>query len=228
MVGETRLAIDFPTIAWYTTHHSIVELSTVLQGSFMSDLHWSHSVHHDGSSCYVLSNETISLGSTVKLRVRTGLDAPVESIFVRTVPDGEQHMAPLRLIAKDSAACWWEGDIQIRMVRNNYRFFLLTDEGNWWLTAAGMMRYTPTDTTDFRILAHYHAPLWVRDSVFYQIFPERFADGDPSNNVRDGEYACYGKPVVARPWGEIPRPLREASGIEFFCCHLLWIIHHPG
>src|SRR5258708_14448947 len=169
----------------------------------------------------------MSLGSTVKVRVRTGLDAPVESIFVRTVPDGEQHMAPLRLIAKDSAACWWEGDIQIRMVRNNYRFFLLTDEGNWWLTAAGMMRYTPTDTTDFRILAHYHAPLSVRDSVFYQIFPERFTDGDPSNNVRDGEYACYGKPVVTLPCGDRPHPLRNTTEIDSFGSGLFGIIQYP-
>ena len=192
----------------------------------MSDLHWSHSIHHDGSSCYVLSNEPISLGSTVKLRVRTGLDAPVASIFVRTNPDGEQHLAPLRLIAKGAATCWWEGEIQIRMVRNNYRFLLLTGEGHWWLTAAGMTRYTPTDAADFRILAHYHAPSWVHDSVFYQIFPERFADGDPSNNVRGGEYACYGKRVVARPWGEIPRSFREAGGVEFFGGDLWGIIQH--
>jgi cyclomaltodextrinase / maltogenic alpha-amylase / neopullulanase len=28
----------------------------------------------------------------------------------------------------------------------------------------------------------WHAPDWVRDSVFYQIFPERFYNGDPSND----------------------------------------------
>ena len=192
----------------------------------MPDLHWSHSVHHDGSSCYVVAKETISLGSTVKLRVSTGLEAPVESIFVRTNPDGEQHMAPLQLTAKDSASCWWEGDIHVRMLRNNYRFLLLTAEGDWWLTAAGMMRYTPTDAMDFRILAHYHSPTWVHDTVFYQIFPDRFADGDPSNNVRDHEYECYGKPVVARPWGEIPRSIREAGAVEFFGGDLWGIIQH--
>ena len=192
----------------------------------MPDLHWSHSVHHDGSSCYVVAKETISLGSTVKLRVRTGLEAPVESIFVRTNPDGEQHMAPLQLAAKDPASCWWEGDIHVRMLRNNYRFLLLTAEGDWWLTAAGMMRYTPTDAMDFRILAHYHSPTWVHDTVFYQIFPDRFADGDPSNNVRDHEYECYGKPVVARPWGEIPRSIREAGAVEFFGGDLWGIIQH--
>ena len=192
----------------------------------MSDLHWTHSIHHDGSSSYVVASETISFGSTVKLRVRTGLDAPVEGIFVRTNPDGEQHMAPLQLIAKGPAACWWEGDIHIRMVRNNYRFLLLTAEGHWWLTAAGVIRYTPTDATDFRLLAHYHTPSWGRDSVFYQIFPDRFADGDPSNNVRNDEYSCYGKPVVARSWGEVPRPLREAGAMEFFGGDLWGIIQH--
>ncbi|HLI05212.1 MAG TPA: maltodextrin glucosidase [Ktedonobacteraceae bacterium] len=192
----------------------------------MPDLHWSHSVHHDGSSCYVSAHEPIALGSTVKLRVRTSLDAPVESIFLRTNPDGEQHITPLQLIAKDAAACWWEGEIEIKMLKNNYRFLLLTREGHWWLTAAGMLRYTPTDASDFRLLARYQAPTWVHDTVFYQIFPDRFADGDPSNNVRDGEYLCYGKPVVARFWGELPNQQRGMGGIEFFGGDLQGIIQH--
>src|SRR5690348_16840542 len=150
----------------------------------MSEPQWLQGIHHDGSSCYVLAHETLSPGSTIRLRVRTGLDTPVTGIFIRTNPDGEQHLSPMELIAKDTVACWWEGEMQIKMLRNTYRFLLVTSEGQWWLTAAGITRYTPTDATDFRILAHYQAPAWVRDSVFYQIFPERFADGDPSNNVR--------------------------------------------
>src|SRR5258707_4857347 len=103
-------------MVWYIVQYSIAELSTVAQGLFMSDLHWSHSVHHDGSSCYVLSNETISLGSTLKLRVRTGLHAPVESIFIRTVPHRAQHMAPLPPIAHSSAPSYPDGAIQSRHV----------------------------------------------------------------------------------------------------------------
>ncbi len=192
----------------------------------MPDLHWSHSVHHDGSACYVDAHGTISLGSTVKLRVRTGLDAPITGIFLRANPDGEQHMVPLRLSAKGAAACWWEGEMQIRMLKTNYRFLLLTDEGHCWLTAAGMLRYTPPDTADFRILAQYHAPTWVHDTVFYQIFPDRFADGDPSNNVRAGEYAYYGRPVLARPWGKLPSQQRGMGGSEFFGGDLWGIIQH--
>jgi cyclomaltodextrinase len=36
-------------------------------------------------------------------------------------------------------------------------------------------------------------PTWVQDSVFYQIFPDRFANGDPSND-----------PVNAQSWGSPP------------------------
>ncbi|MBE0696212.1 MAG: alpha-amylase [Anaerolineaceae bacterium] len=36
-------------------------------------------------------------------------------------------------------------------------------------------------------------PQWVKDAVFYQIFPDRFANGDPSND-----------PPNVQPWGTLP------------------------
>ncbi len=36
-------------------------------------------------------------------------------------------------------------------------------------------------------------PSWVSDAIFYQIFPDRFANGDPAND-----------PPHAQPWGEAP------------------------
>jgi cyclomaltodextrinase / maltogenic alpha-amylase / neopullulanase len=36
-------------------------------------------------------------------------------------------------------------------------------------------------------------PVWVRDAVFYQIFPERFSNGDPGND-----------PPGTEPWGGMP------------------------
>jgi alpha-glucosidase len=184
---------------------------------------WTDSVHHDGSPLYVIGN-TYHRGATVTLRLRTGLDTPIERIFVRTNPDGEQRFTPMHSVARDEVCQWWEAHLKLHMQRNNYRFFLLTSEGGWWLNAAGMLRYTPTDANDFKILTHYSAPDWVHDAVFYQIFPDRFADGDPGNNVRTGEYLCYGKPVVARPWGERPHPHSETGGVEFFGGDLQGII----
>jgi alpha-glucosidase len=96
----------------------------------------------------------------------------------------------------------------------HYRFVLLTTDGVWNYNAFGLLAHTPTDHNDFRLQAEYHAPLWVTESVFYQIFPDRFADGDPSNNVRDGEWVYEGHPVQARDWNELPE---QANAVrEFF------------
>ncbi len=184
---------------------------------------WFDSIHHDGSPCYVMPT-THHLGAMVTLRLRTDREAPIEQVLVRTSPDGEQHMTPMHIVATDAVCHWWETQVQLRMLRTNYRFFLATAQGRWWFTAYGMVRHTPTDATDFKILAQYHAPSWVQDSVFYQIFPDRFADGDSSTNVRTNEYQCYGKSVIARNWGELPRLQGEAGNAVFFGGDLQGII----
>src|ERR1700730_9443203 len=176
---------------------------------------WTKSVHHDGSPYYVVG-KALQTGPTLTLRLRADVEAPIERVFLRTTPNGEQRMQEMRPAQVEGVARWWEIDLQLHMPRTNYRFFLQSSEGSYWLSAGGITRHAPTDATDFKILANYHAPTWVQESVFYQIFPDRFYDGDPSNNVRTGEYDCHGKPVVARPWGERPRPHTETGGCEFF------------
>jgi alpha-glucosidase len=181
----------------------------------MLNLHWTAGVHHDGSPRYVVAGRFVP-GATMTLRLRAGLEAPIERIFVRTSPDGEQRMEPMRRAGTDAVCQWWEADLRLSGLHNKYRFYLLTAEGGWWLAAAGVLRHTPTDASDFNILANYQAPDWVHDSVFYQIFPDRFADGDSSNNVRSAEYLSHGQPVAARSWRERPRPHSESGGVEFF------------
>ena len=49
----------------------------------------------------------------------------------------------------------------------------------------------------------YKAPAWARQQVIYQIFPDRFANGDPANDPKTGE-ARYADTVVAMPWNALP------------------------
>ncbi|MBA3531799.1 MAG: maltodextrin glucosidase [Ardenticatenales bacterium] len=179
----------------------------------MADIAWIDSVHHDSSAFYVTIKGT-RIGDKGTVRLRAGLDAPIERLFVRTTPDGEQAMTPMRRVDVDAICQWWEAEMLLLMPLTHYRFLLVTSDGGWWLTAEGMQRHTPTDANDFKLLANYHAPNWVRDAIFYQIFPDRFADGDPTNNVRSNEYSVYGFPTIARKWGELPQKL--TGGREFF------------
>jgi alpha-glucosidase len=188
------------------------------------------SIHHDGSPRYVrpVREEELSLGSDVVIRLRAAPDAPIERAFIRTCPDGEQHFTEMQPepFAENDACRWWKATLNLVEPTVGYRFLLMTVDGPWWYNGTGLHRHIPTDAQDFRLLADYVTPSWVRDSVFYQIFPDRFADGDPSNNVRDGEFAYHGRPARARQWGEPPSHYTQGGTGEFFGGDLVGIEQH--
>lgn len=183
----------------------------------MSTTNWKDRVHHDGSALYLQPDSNFKLGEEVTVRLRTSLDAPIELVMLRTAPDGEQRLVPMQLAdTPDKHYRWWEVKFRLAMPINYYRFWLITEEGGFWYNALGLLQHNTTDALDFKIIADYQAPAWVRDVVFYQIFPDRFCDGDSSNNVRDNEYLRRGKPVVARKWGDLPSGHDGNGSIEFF------------
>ena len=73
-----------------------------------------------------------------------------------------------------------------------------------WLTPQGVESNSTKPKTWFHYEPRGHTPFatpaWVRDAVFYQIFPERFWNGDPSND-----------PLNTEPWGS-PPALRNFMG----------------
>ena len=142
---------------------------------------WLQTIHHDGSEKYV-SILYPRIGEQVRIRIRVGKNAPVRRVILRTLPDGEQVFAGMQQSEASATAVWWQVDLTIASPITHYRFILECDDGIWWYTAAGAVNYDPLDNTDFRILGDYDAPDWLQTAVFYQIFPDRFADGDPDSN----------------------------------------------
>jgi len=53
----------------------------------------------------------------------------------------------------------------------------------------------------FRLIPGQSVPDWARGAVMYQIFVDRFYNGDPSNDVVNHEYLYLGTTAKARPWG---------------------------
>ena len=96
-----------------------------------------------------------------------------------------------------------------------YAFKVLCANAQWWLDAAGISPRMPPRERFFR-LAHAHAvPDWVPDQIFYQIFPERFRNGDPSLGPHAGAYTIRDEgPIRAKAWGEPIDPRRPNS--EFY------------
>jgi alpha-glucosidase len=67
----------------------------------------------------------------------------------------------------------------------------------------------------FRVNRADTPPAWVRDQIFYQIFPDRFCQGDPALAVKTGEYMYTPhRSVIAKRWGEPPEA--HQGGYEFY------------
>ena len=146
------------------------------------------SLHHDGSGRYVVAcpgvdAERLRIGDRVRSRVRAAPDAPIERLLLRWTPDGEQVFVPMVEADVDPAARWWEVELELAMPSTGYRFLALTGDGPRWLNGSGIHTATPTDRDDFVLVAGYDPPRWLADRVVYQIFPDRFANGDPTNDV---------------------------------------------
>lgn len=59
----------------------------------------------------------------------------------------------------------------------------------------------------FEILKDYHTPQWAKGGVMYQIYPDRFFNGDQKNDVLTNEYMYLGKPVNrVEDWYKNPQP----------------------
>ena len=67
----------------------------------------------------------------------------------------------------------------------------------------------------FEILPGFHVPNWAKGAVMYQIYVDRFCNGDPTNDVETGEYHYIGdKTVKVTDWEKYPAQMgvREFYG----------------
>lgn len=64
----------------------------------------------------------------------------------------------------------------------------------------------------FGIVPGFHTPAWARGAVIYQIYVDRFCNGDRSNDVLTGEYFYIGdKSVRVEDWEKLPDPMDVRS-----------------
>lgn len=97
----------------------------------------------------------------------------------------------LHLAYTDDEYDYWRIVIAPEWKRVRYAFLL---EGQWLYTARGLYdlkalpdkRYALSDYFNFPYINGedvHRGPDWVKDTVWYQIFPERFCNGDPGLNL---------------------------------------------
>jgi alpha-glucosidase len=155
-------------------------------------------------------------GEAVSFSLWVRKDAGVTAAQLRTAPDGEEALWPLHPVEERGDHVRFSGRFHPHVRRLRYRFRLERPDGVLHYGMAGVSTIDPIDNFDFTLHLGPPLPDWPLDAVLYQIFPDRFDDGDPTNNVKDGEWHLRGKPTVARPFGEKPLPWSEAGNLDFY------------
>jgi alpha-glucosidase len=188
---------------------------------------WIRQIVHSGTRDHV-SNPYPALGEVVTIRLEVPAAGQPEQIILRSIPNGEQHLEAMHLVESRNQTNIWEGELLINEPKVPYRFAVQAEGRIWWLNAAGVSTSMPLATFDFKILANNPEISWLSRSVFYQIFPDRFANGDPDNDP-EGEIEAYpGYTRKTYPWGQavqtdrthIPFYGGDLKGIEDHLDHL--------
>ena len=182
---------------------------------------WLTQPHHDGSGRYV-SNQTPRLGDRVDVLVRVPLECEIDSVHVRTAPDGENRFGPARLVRKTATDAWWKATLVCHNPVTNYRFLLVGGPTKYaWLNGTGVHHRDVPDASDFRLVAHdAPAPDWPRDCVVYQVFPDRFARSRAADRRALPEWA-----IPAR-WEDPVDVSSRAVAHQFFGGDLDGVVEH--
>ncbi|MFL6021797.1 MAG: alpha-amylase family glycosyl hydrolase, partial [Marmoricola sp.] len=178
-----------------------------------------HFPHHDGSPLY-RKPERGPLGSRIQVRVRTSNHLHPDSVWLRTVEDGEPFFAACAVERVDDDSTWWVGTVTVHNPVQRYRFLVTYGETFVWLNQAGVFDRDVTDAHDFTVSSYEPAPDWGRDGVVYQVFPDRFARSRAADDRPIPDWA------VPAQWGEAPIHVGPHTPLQFYGGDLDGITEH--
>lgn len=179
------------------------------------NLDWKESIYSDGSENYV-SNPNPQLGETVMIKLRVFSESPVKTVVLRYIVNGSDTYIPMEEDEKTGAFTYYKCNLKIPQSETNYHFMIGTGQDTFYYNQLEVTGYPPTEEFDFRIIAGFESPEWVKKGVFYQIFPDRYYNGNPDNDVQNNEYMFDGHPTVKKGWDEKAAEYSEAFCLDFF------------
>ena len=178
-------------------------------------------VFHDQSPTYCSPLEP-NPGDTLTLRLRAAA-GDLSSATVRIWDTGlnggagGEILVPMWVEGQSGPSSQfdlWRADVQVGQDHFWYRF-ILDDNGclDYYQTT-GVLDWVDLSIPDFQVHPGFQGPSWARGAVGYQIFPDRFRNGDPSNDPQTGqwEYPSPGQYITGHSnWNASP-----TGGTDFF------------
>ncbi len=204
-------------------------------------------LHDSRATLYRLPTGAVPVESAVTLRFRTA-SGDADGVTLRLWNDfaQEQTLVPLEVITTTPEGYdLWETTIDVGRDPTIYWYRFLVSKGGETVYYEDDFRpgadqvyfpaseggagtvYDQSPDLSWQITVYdpgFYTPEWMRNAVIYQIFPDRFRNGDPTNDPADGEYEFYDGQlsIFHETWNEPPVDPRQPGeyagrwNVDFF------------
>lgn len=153
---------------------------------------------HDGTGGFVIPAEP-ALNEKITLRFRTAKD---DVDFVRVVSGGTGFV--MRKTETTGVFDFYELEWQLKEEMFSYSFEVGGKTEVCYFNRLGASK-KQEEHYDFRIMPGFSTPDWAKGAVMYQIYVDRFYNGDPYNDVESDEYIYIGEPCArVTDWNKYP------------------------
>ncbi|MGN0205410.1 MAG: glycoside hydrolase family 13 protein [Coprococcus sp.] len=139
-------------------------------------------------------------GYGVRLRFRTERDN-VETVTLVT----NVMRKTMERVSVDRQFDYYETFVSYPACGQDYYFEVVSGKMQVVYNKRGVMD-GPQNYYNFKFRPEFKTPDWAKGAVFYQIFVDRFFNGDPTNDVLDHEYSYIGSHASAeKDWMAYPK-----------------------
>ncbi len=151
---------------------------------------------------------------------------------VTTTPGGEDLWEASLNVGKDPTILWYrfivqQANGQVVYYEDDTRPSSLNGAYDAGREGGSGTAYTTSPDLSWQITVYdpdFYTPEWMRNAVIYQIFPDRFRDGDPSNDPADDSLEFYDglRSIFHETWNEPPVDPRQPGpdqnrwNVDFF------------
>lgn len=156
-----------------------------------------------GNWAYAYDNETVHL----RLRVKRNDAEEVFALYGDKYNwGGTRQECAMERISADSMFDYWQCEVKPPLKRMVYAFRLRAGEEHLWLTENNVQGHEPEEAGGCFEYPYLHdadlfkVPQWAKESVFYQIMPDRFSP-NPQTELGDGILAWGSEPDLHSSYG---------------------------
>ena len=174
------------------------------EASHDNEVWWDYLGHDSRDAIYRTPGGPVTTGTDVILRLRAAQgDLTEAKLRLYNDRTNVQSILPMSIAHSDGTYDWWQATVPASADPTVYwyRFIAIdgTDTDYYEDDAARTMgvgeAFDETQDYSYQLTVYapdFETPDWLKNAIVYQIFPDRFRDGDPTNNKPAGTF-FYGE-----------------------------------